>query len=474
MKSDAKYFALALLFALLPLGVHAQVSITEIMYDLEGTDSGREWIEVQNSSTGSVDLSTWTFFEGDTNHKLSAILGTGVIAAGAYAVIADNVDAFRVDWPGFSGTLLDSAFSLSNTGELLTLRNAAGVDVDSVMYSADWGAAGDGNTLNLESGVWVPSSPTPLAAASQSTVPPVEDTSGSDNGSNSNVTQNTGTSGSPASSLPEARYMTRFEAGSDRTVTVGAAEFFKAYAYDQNGDELSAVTYTWNFGNGVVHEGKQVLHQYNHPGSYAVSIIAKAPREYIGMDRFTVKAEAALLRVTEVAPQHVGISNDSNREIDLSMWSIRSGEKVFQIPHGTIMLPGNTLRFSSEVTGLMSTPAGDVALLYPSGQEAHRYSVPQTQPARRSAASAQQAISTQPLKAQEPAIDVSTQELEVSALSAVGAAGQFKKEGNLYLWLLALVVLLVIAIGGLLFVRAKEETYSEASEYNIVDDTTET
>ena len=47
---------------------HASVTINEIMYDLEGADTGREWVEVHNSGSEAVDLLKWKFVEGGTNH----------------------------------------------------------------------------------------------------------------------------------------------------------------------------------------------------------------------------------------------------------------------------------------------------------------------------------------------------------------------------------------------------------------------
>src|SRR3989344_1169913 len=113
-----KKFALFLLssfFALL-FTVHAESSlkITEIMYDLPGSDSGREWIEVYNAGSADIDLSLFKFFEANTNHGLVTI-GSPTLAAGAFAIVADNPVNFSVDWPSFSGLVFDSSFSLSNT-----------------------------------------------------------------------------------------------------------------------------------------------------------------------------------------------------------------------------------------------------------------------------------------------------------------------------------------------------------------------
>src|SRR4051812_27298350 len=94
----------------------AQVVINEVMYDLPGTDTGREWIEVYNGGSSSVDLSGWKLFEASTTHALTNVSGGTTLSAGGYAIIADDASKFLIDWPSFAGTLFDSVFSLSNTG----------------------------------------------------------------------------------------------------------------------------------------------------------------------------------------------------------------------------------------------------------------------------------------------------------------------------------------------------------------------
>ncbi len=139
----------------------AQVVITEIMYDLSGADTGREWIEIKNSSTDAVDLSHWKLFEENVHHGLTITEGSGILSGGAFAIIADNTQKFLLDWPGFSGTLFDSTFSLSNTGETLVLKNEILNSVDSVAYDSSMGAAGTGESLQKISSGWIAQAPTP-------------------------------------------------------------------------------------------------------------------------------------------------------------------------------------------------------------------------------------------------------------------------------------------------------------------------
>lgn len=145
--------------------VRAQVIISEIMYDLsEGSDTDREWIEVYNEGE-AVDFTEWKLVEGTTNHSLTA-LGASELQSGAYAVIVDNVDKFKADWPSYSGLLFDSSFSLSNSGEKLGLRCCKKElsDKDSITFSSEMGAAGDGASLSRSGSTFVPTDPTPGAA----------------------------------------------------------------------------------------------------------------------------------------------------------------------------------------------------------------------------------------------------------------------------------------------------------------------
>jgi hypothetical protein len=51
------------------------VSITEIMFNPQGSDSGREWIEITlNKSDGCINLSEYKVFEEGINHKISHIV----------------------------------------------------------------------------------------------------------------------------------------------------------------------------------------------------------------------------------------------------------------------------------------------------------------------------------------------------------------------------------------------------------------
>jgi hypothetical protein len=131
--------------AFLPALASAQVIITEIMYDLrEGSDSGREWIEVYNAGGASIDLSKWKIVENGKNHTITSVQGT--FESGTFAIIADNAEKFKADHPGYMGALFDSAFSLNNKGEAVALYDAK-TTIDSVTYTSSDGGNGTGDSL---------------------------------------------------------------------------------------------------------------------------------------------------------------------------------------------------------------------------------------------------------------------------------------------------------------------------------------
>jgi len=145
MKGFSHILILCVFFA--PAISSAQVIISEIMYDLaEGSDSGREWIEIYNAGSVPVTVSDLKITENETNHAIKAE-ANAALALGGYAVIADNSAKFKADWPAFSGLLFDSAFSLNNTGESIGLADATGVPRDAVVYT---NASGNGTGDSLQ------------------------------------------------------------------------------------------------------------------------------------------------------------------------------------------------------------------------------------------------------------------------------------------------------------------------------------
>lgn len=365
------------LFFLIPNFANANVLINEVMYDPDGLDTGREWIEIFNNRSESVDISGWKLFEANTNHKINSLKegGSLIIPANSFAIIVDNSEKFFADHNSFSGLVFDSTFSLSNTGEKFLLNDADLNKVDEFSYTSDQGANGDGNSLQLVNGKWIAGSPTQgRTNQNESALSP--DT-------NSNETKNSNSSQSQTSSQTQSSnnafdtLKIFADAGEDKQVIVGADTLFKGRALGLKKEPLKNARYLWNFGDGSTKEGENVLHSYQYPGDYVVFLNVSSGEigEFVEEDRILVKAQPADIVISKVDSENnfIELSNRSNFELNLSWWRIRSGNQFFTLPKNTIILANKKIIFSSKITSLNFGDLSQVYLLYPNGEIAYQY-----------------------------------------------------------------------------------------------------
>ncbi len=128
--------------------------ISEIMYDLAGADTAKEWIEVYNAGQENVEVltgagaSTWRFFDG-ANHTLNLVSGeNNIILPQEYFVIAADANQFLIDHPNFSAKVFDTVMSLANSSSTLALSFDGGQTQSiNAHYESSWGAAGTGKSL---------------------------------------------------------------------------------------------------------------------------------------------------------------------------------------------------------------------------------------------------------------------------------------------------------------------------------------
>lgn len=455
--------ALIALILLTPTLVSAEVVINEIMYDIPGTDTDREWIEVQNTGAEAVDLSTYKFFEANTNHGLTVSQGSAVIASGGYAVIADVPTNFLADWPGFSGVIFDSSFSLGNTGETLALKNADGVEVSSVSYMSEWGAVGDGNSLQKASSGFLAAPPTPGAQnASVSSAPPPS------TGSNSTPppSSSTGSSSSGSGTTAAEKTITASIIG-PRAAVVGADAVFEARATGLEGAPLENASFTWSFGDGSTGHGQKVTHRFSTPGSYVVYLDVGSGK-YSTTARVTVEAFEVPLTITAVTDQYVEIHNAAEVEIDIGGWWLTGAGVFFHLPTPTTVLPKKSLRFSHSTTGLPVTRGNAVTLAFPTGTGAITFEPPavSVQPSNHAA--------TQPVPIAVPATAaISAPEVTASVAQAeiveeaVTQSEDFSN--NMFVWVGALVLLIGIAVAGVYLAGKEKKSAHPADEYTIVE-----
>jgi len=331
------------MFFVIPATSFASISINEVMYDLEGTDSDREWIELMNAGAESVNLSNWKFFENNSNHGLSLYSGNESIGPGEFVVIADSPETFLSDWPSFSGNMFDSSWSsFSNTGETFSIKNEDGDIVDEFTYTPEDGANGDGKSLQLIEGSFLPASPTPGSAnqISGEVLESLEEVQIPENSS---------------SESPEKNIIKQSTFGIPQRAVVGERIDFEPEIYDDKGELIFKANLNWSLGDGASREDeyrKNFSHTYNYPGTYVVYLevyTTSQRREPEHVYRQTISVVPASVRLTLV-DGGVAVKNKSVYELDIGGWNfLFDKNSIFRIPQNTIILPGKEIVFSESI-----------------------------------------------------------------------------------------------------------------------------
>ena len=378
-------FLCALIVALYPykgMAALSDLSITEIMYDLDGSDVDREWIEIHNDGvglvvipTGSNDESMRVYEEHGSakhNHTLATdpYQGNSTISSGDFAIIAQDGAIFKSLFPSYGGTIfVASAISFSNTAQHIGLKiGSAGVVWSSVSYLSSWGAAGDGKSLQFQNGQWIADSPTPGSSAKS------QNNGGTDAGvpaTNNGTAQSSSEGSSGDLSSPTVKPRFTVSAGDDQTVIAGAEARFFGRVLGFDGKPLDGGRFLWNFGDGTIGEGRSVVRVFRFPGTYLVALSVSSEYEAVS-DYATVTAVPNPVFISEVVAGKNGfieIANTSGSTLDIGSWIMRnetSGAK-FVIPSGTKINGRSAVAFSAEVTALdVAGIVGEqIAFFYP-------------------------------------------------------------------------------------------------------------
>ncbi|MBU1046202.1 lamin tail domain-containing protein [Patescibacteria group bacterium] len=363
-------------FFFIPIVSLAQIEITEIMYDLEiGGDTGREWIEVYNSGTEDVNLSEYRLYEAEVNHKIKSILegGNTIINGGGYAILSDNPEKFFEDQPNFAGLVLDTSFSLKNTGEILVIRNSDLLDIDSVNYLSEWGANGDGKSLQKINGNWVASSPT-LGKVNYIE----ENSTSTTNDENVVDTTSTTSSSSPSNSARDiVKINIKAEIDELEYLPIAGADFeLNGKALGLKDEPLKNAYYLWTFGDGSKKEGQKVLHNYVYPGEYLV-MLEVISGEHSTCDKMKIEVVPAEIEISKVnissQDNFIELHNSSDNDLDISWWRIKADNSYFTLPKNTILLSNSFIKLPFDITKLLPNDNSEIQLLYPNGMIAFNY-----------------------------------------------------------------------------------------------------
>ena len=387
------YITLAIVFFSFASTVHAGFEITEIMYDLDGTDTNREWVEVKNTGSDAADLSKWYIFSDNTKHAL-APQGESMVQAGAYAVISQNATNFRTDWPNFSGLLFDSSWTgFSNDGESIGLKDPDLNLVSPISFTPSQGGAGNGDSLQNVNGSWTGATPTPGAenqgGGSGGGGTGGGGTGGGSGGGSSPSTSGTTTQVVKKKEIEAARITTNIIA--NNTVFAGIPFSITNTTLGKIKEPIKMGWFVWNFGDGqtrseYVHKPFEYVYQY--PGEYVMTLSFYSVNQSIppdATDRLTIKVLPSQIYISSVGKSgdsFIELENKSSAEVDLSRFVLNGSIHTFYIPQGTIILPNQKLVFSGRVTRFtnddvsfvnLQDPNGESAAVYPSRKSSTNY-----------------------------------------------------------------------------------------------------
>ena len=361
------------------------LSISEIMYDPQGTDSGREWVEIYNDTPSAVTLTSYKFFESGVNHGITVYSSASSIPSGEYGVIADNAQKFLVDYPNYTGVLYDSAFSLINSGEQLILKDSSLSNLSEVTYNSSLGGDDDGSTLSYINGTWVRGLATPGAVN-------VEDTSVTVSSAATNTNQTVGVQSVPPS--PDIIMYLPYE----RVVVAGAPTEFSVSATNKANNPLVNMLYTWAFGDGGYGTASTTMYTYAYPGMYVTTVEA-TNGNVIGKAKMKVRVIPPDISIRDSGVgkygAYIDVYNPHAYDLEVSQWLLDIDGAKFSFPKHTELLAKQTTRISGKGMGFASSTFATttkVRILFPTNEEIASFYPPEKTTPHQASSTQKQAV----------------------------------------------------------------------------------
>jgi hypothetical protein len=456
----------------------ANVSINEVMYNAEGADV--DWIEVYNEGNSSVDLSNLCLLVSNStsNHSINNNSGSQELESHEYGIIVVNsqLDSFVSKW-GSSGKIFTSSFSLPN----VTDEESVKIEINdgdklspmtSVSYNLSLGSNGDGNSLQFINGSLKSGVPTPWLG--NNILPNVDNST------------TVATSSSSISKENEIKIKLN-EAPSIKTKIiakdisfVGLPTIFQASTIGYSDEVLRYGKYHWNFGDGDFKEQVNILdkfsHTYLYPGEYTVYLeyylngyldIPDSKNKFIIS---VVPVELIISRVGDEDDFFIEIANNSDHEVDISNWSLSSGEKKFIFPKNSILSSKRKIILSPKLTNFNIIDKDNLKILTNSGNIIFSFINPNIEEKSKTLKSFTPEFKnnqnkTKELKKEEVIILGLNENLEANVSS-----GDTNIKNNSYLFFIVFVILLVVSCVAVYFIRRKKVISKEGDDFEILDE----
>tara|TARA_B100000678_G_C18201433_1_gene499646 strand:- start:379 stop:1824 length:1446 start_codon:yes stop_codon:yes gene_type:complete len=299
------------------------------MYNPDGSDAKREWVEVYNDTDNSIDLTEYGLLENDVNHGISYYTGPAELASGQYAIIASDAATFSNEY-SLSSPIYDSVFTLNNTGEAIELLGPDDESLSKVSYKTEWGAADDGNSLNLIDSNWQPRKPTPGSTPSDTTLSDTTSSTAKKNRTLSPInTDANEIEGISTESMPDV-------------VVAGQSVPFNIIG-------PSRTRYYWQTSDGESFTGSSNKLRFDMPGQASVAIEVRYQDGKTDQIVHQVTIEPIKLRVSlgeYQGEKYIRLKNNNAAKIDISNWVVNIDSGQYELPDKLILYPNDDYAFT--------------------------------------------------------------------------------------------------------------------------------
>ena len=271
-----------------------------------------------------------------------------------------------------------------------------------------------------------------------------------------------------------------------------APYIFSSKTLNSGGEILIKGKYTWNFGNGEIREdqeNKDFEYTYSHPGEYVV--ILEYRKNFYNLnpdvtDRIVIEVIPADLSISNVFEDgSIELFNESDNEINIGKWSLKSNDNYFNIPKNTFILSGKKLVFSPSVTGFTNIALNQMALIYPNQKIASDYKkepepkkIPQKIVYENSVAKTFVQEEIDQIKEENNILvenktnldsNLSEIPLEASIIKTLPENRVNNKKSNSYIWFLVLIGLVSLAVLSIFFIRNSGKRTNNFDSFKIID-----
>jgi hypothetical protein len=333
-------YVFLLLSLIFPYFASAELMISEIMYDSEGTDAGVEWLEIYNNGGDAVDVSSWHFFENNVHHGLFPE-NFKLLEPGAYAVIVQ--DSSKIKSIFGNTNFIKSSFSLSNEGESLALSDPDKKITDTLSYTVNDGANGNGKSLQRINNLLKESMPT---FGKENTLDNTNDNNDSDSEDKIETSlKSKNISSKPAQTIIKSPY---YKGKLDLPNQILAQNKFTLKAtieFIQNERTINKKggTYYINFGDGsfIKTESRiETTHRYEYPGNYEIVFeyyssslneeIGNEPEVLIRKEITVFEPQVLLSNITTT--KGIRLFNELSESVNISGWTLKTNEYEYIFP----------------------------------------------------------------------------------------------------------------------------------------------